>query len=89
MTKRLIHNQIHYRDAKASGVAEGVKTDLRGVGVEHHEAKFLRADAGEEDVDSVTGGHNGVEEGNSPLTGVTRTPAVILRTCTQSQRHSS
>lgn len=58
-------------------------TDLGRIGVEHHEAKFLGADAAEEDVYGAAGGHDAVEERHSPLAGVARTPAVILRTCTK------
>lgn len=58
-------------------------TDLRWIGVEHHEAKFLRADAAEVDVEGATGGHDAVEERHSLLAGVARTPTVILRTWTQ------
>lgn len=68
-------------------------TDLRFISVQHHEAKFLRADAGEVDIEGVTGGHDAVEERQPLLAGVARTPAVILRTWTQrhtteSQTHS-
>lgn len=61
--------------------------DLRWIGVKHHEAKFLRADAAEEDVEGVTSGHDAVEERHSLLAGVARTPALILRAW--KQRHTT
>lgn len=56
-------------------------TDVGGVGVEHHESKLLGADATEEDVEGVLGGHDAVEEGDPLLAGVASTPAVVLGTC--------
>lgn len=61
-----------------SGRSSGSCTDVGGVGVEYHEAKLLRADAAEEDVEGVLGGHDAVEEGDPLLAGVARTPAVVL-----------
>lgn len=58
-------------------------TDLRWIGIKHHKAKFLGADAAEEDVEGVTGGHKAVEERHPLLAGVARTPTVVLRTWTQ------
>lgn len=59
-----------------------VLTDLRWVGVEHHETEFLWADAGEVDIEGVTGGHDAVEQRQSLLAGVACTPTMILRTWT-------
>lgn len=66
-----------------SVVLSRLYTDLRCFSTEHHEAKFLRADAGEEDVKGVSNGHDAVKERHSFLTGVARTPTVILRTWIQ------
>lgn len=55
-------------------------SDLGRVGVEHHEAELLRADAAEEDVERAVGSDDAVEEGHPPLAGVAGAPTVVLRT---------
>lgn len=55
-------------------------TDLSWISIEHHEAKFLRADTAEEDIKWMVGGYDAVEERHSLLAGVACTPPVILRT---------
>lgn len=67
-------------DIESKAALFSLHTDLSWISIEHHEAKFLRADAAEKDVKRTVGGDDAVEERHSLLAGVACTPPVILRT---------
>lgn len=79
--KKQLHKRVLLNlGNRSSGCAISFHTDLSCISIEHHDAKFLWADTAEEDVKRMVGGDDAVEEGNSLLAGVARTPPVILRT---------
>lgn len=67
-------------NSKPNKLKQWLTTHLSWISVKHHEAKFLRADAVEVNIEGAVDGHDAVEEGYSLLAGVACTPAMILRT---------